>query len=107
MRWALFDEIIRMSWETLRLNKLRSFLTILGIVIGITSIVGITSLIRGFDQSFKDAIKSIGPDTIFVARWSIVSFTSGTSRQEMFKRPNLTTADAEAIQRNAGSIEVV
>jgi putative ABC transport system permease protein len=107
MRWALFSEIVSMSWDTLRANKLRSFLTILGIVIGITSIVGITSLLRGFDESFKDAIKTIGPDTIFVTKLSIVSLTSGTSRQELFKRPNITTADAEAIERNAPSIQVV
>ncbi len=107
MRWALFDEIIRMSWDTLRGNKLRSFLTILGIVIGITSIVGITSLLRGFDESFKDSIKTIGPDTIFVTKLSIVSLTSGANRVELLKRPNITTADAEAIERNAPSIEVV
>jgi putative ABC transport system permease protein len=107
MRWALFAEIVSMSWDTLRANKLRSFLTILGIVIGITSIVGITSLLRGFDESFKDAIKTIGPDTIFVTKVSIVSLTSGSSRQELFKRPNITIADAEAIERNAPSIEVV
>jgi putative ABC transport system permease protein len=107
MRWALFAEIVTMSWETLRSNKLRSALTILGVVIGITSIVGITSLLRGFDESFKDSIKTIGPDTIFVTKLSIVSLTSGANRQELLKRPNITTADAEAIERNAPSIEVV
>jgi putative ABC transport system permease protein len=107
MRWSLFDEIFRMSWDTLRANKLRSALTILGVVIGITSIVGITSLLRGFDESFKDAIKSIGPDTIFVSKWSIVSFTSGLSQKELLKRPNITVQDAEAIERNAPSIELV
>ena len=40
MRWSLFGEIFTMSWDTLRGNKLRSALTVLGIVIGITSIVG-------------------------------------------------------------------
>jgi ABC-type lipoprotein release transport system permease subunit len=54
-----------MSWDTIRSNKLRSSLTVLGIVIGITSIVGITSLLRGFEESFKDLIRQIGPDTIF------------------------------------------
>ena len=55
MRWSLFGEIVAMSWDTLRGNKLRSALTVLGIVIGITSIVGMTSLIRGFDESFRDS----------------------------------------------------
>src|SRR6476469_8320578 len=107
MRWSLFQEILTMSWDTLRGNKMRSFLTILGVVIGITSIVGITSLLRGFDESFKDSIKTIGPDTIFVTKLSIVSLTSGANRQELLKRPNITTSDAEAIERNAPSIEVV
>ncbi len=55
MRRQPLREILAMSWDTVRSNKLRSFLTVLGIVIGITSIVGMTALIRGFDQSFRDS----------------------------------------------------
>ena len=55
MRRSLFAEILAMSWDTLRANKLRSALTVLGIVIGVTSIVGITSLVRGFDESLRAA----------------------------------------------------
>ena len=43
----------------------------LGVVIGITSIVGMTALIRGFDQSLRDLIGAIGPNTIFVQRFGI------------------------------------
>ena len=50
MRWSLFAEIVTMSFDTVRSNKMRSFLTVLGIVIGITSIVGMTAMVRGFDQ---------------------------------------------------------
>jgi putative ABC transport system permease protein len=107
MRWSLFDEIVTMSWDTLRNNKMRSALTVLGVVIGITSIVGMTSLIRGFDESLRDTIKTIGPDTIFVAKFSAVSLSSGADFQEMMKRPNMRPEDAEAIERGAPSIEVV
>jgi len=107
MRSSLFGEILSMSWDTVRGNKMRSFLTVLGIVIGITSIVGMTALIRGFDQSFRDLIRGLGPNTIYVAKMSAVSFSSGKSFQELVKRPNITPADAEAIQRNAPSIEIV
>jgi putative ABC transport system permease protein len=106
MRWSLFDEILQMSWETLRANKLRSALTVLGIVIGITSIVGITSLVRGFDDSIKDLIRQIGPDTIVVQQFSFQSFGSGADFEELLRRPGLTPADAEAIEA-APSIEVV
>ena len=107
MRRSLFGEILAMSWDTVRGNKLRSFLTVLGIVIGITSIVGMTALIRGFDQSFQDLLKGIGPTTIYVAKMSGLSMSSGMSFQELAKRPNLTADDAEAIERNAPSIQVV
>jgi hypothetical protein len=53
----LFSEILAMSWDTIRGNKMRSSLTVLGIVIGITSIVGITSLLRGIRGIFQ------GPDS--------------------------------------------
>jgi len=107
MRWALFDEIVRMSWDTVRSNKMRSFLTVLGIVIGITSIVGMTSLIRGFDQSFRDLIKGLGADTIMVAKFSVVSASSGAKFQNLLNRPNITSADAEAIEQGAPSIDAV
>src|SRR5690348_11397370 len=107
MRWSLFSEIFVMSWDTVLGNKLRSALTVLGIVIGITSIVGMTSLIRGFTQSFHDLIGGIGPDTIFVSKFSIVSFASGAKFDELMKRPNVTPSDAAAIERGAADIEIV
>ena len=92
MRWSLFTEIVVMSWDTLRGNKMRSALTVLGIVIGITSIVGITSLVRGLDESFRDLIRQIGPDTIYVQKISFTNFGSGADFDELMKRPNVTPA---------------
>jgi putative ABC transport system permease protein len=107
MRWGLFNEILAMSWDTLRGNKLRSGLTVLGVVIGITSIVGMTSLIRGFDQSLRDSINSLGPDTITVAKFSGISMAAGADFQKLLMRPNMTPEDAEAIEREAPSIAMV
>ena len=58
-----------MSIQTLRTSKMRSALTVLGVVIGITSIVGMTSLIRGFDQSLRDSISQLGPNTLIVQKF--------------------------------------
>jgi len=106
MRWSLFGEIVTMSWETLRTNKMRSALTVLGIVIGITSIVGITSLVRGLDESFRDLIREIGPSTIYVQKFSGINAGSGADWDALLKRPNVTPGDAEAIEQ-APSIQVV
>jgi putative ABC transport system permease protein len=107
IRTALLGEVFSMALDTLRANKMRSALTVLGVVIGITSIVGMTSLVRGFDQSLRDSIRALGPDTIFVAKISGVSLSAGREFTELLKRPNLTPADAAAIERNAPSVQMV
>lgn len=107
MRWGLLREILTMSWDTVVGNKLRSFLTVLGIVIGITSIVGMTAMIRGFDQSMRDVLRGLGPNTIYVAKMSAVSFSAGRSFRDLLMRPNITADDAAAIERSAKTIEVV
>src|SRR4029078_11492358 len=79
MRTGLFTEIFAMAFDTLRTSKMRSALTVLGVVIGITSIVGMTSLIRGFDTSLRESISQLGPDTIIVQKWGALSFAAGKS----------------------------
>jgi putative ABC transport system permease protein len=107
MRTGLFSEIVVMSLDTLRGSKMRSALTVLGVVIGITSIVGMTSLIRGFDERLRDSIRELGPNTIFVAKFSGLSFAAGKSFLELVKRPNITIEDARAIARNCPSVALV
>jgi putative ABC transport system permease protein len=107
LRSGLLSEIVVMSFDTLRTSKMRSALTVLGVVIGITSIVGMTSLIRGFDQSFRDAITQLGPDTLIVQKWGALSFASGKSFLDVARRPNLTKEDAQAIERDCPSVAMV
>ena len=96
-----------MALGTLRANKMRSALTVLGVVIGVTSIVGMTSLIRGFDTSLRDSINALGPKTIFVQRFGGLSFSSGASFLQLMRRPVLTVDDGEAIRRLATSVAIV
>src|SRR5215203_4572563 len=107
LRSGLLGEIVTMSIDTLRTNKMRSALTVLGVVIGITSIVGMTSLIRGFDNSLRESISQLGPDTIMVQKWGALSFASGKSFLEVARRPNLTMEDARAIERECPSVQLV
>jgi putative ABC transport system permease protein len=104
---ALLLETADMALATLRANKMRSALTVLGVVIGVTSIVGMTSLIRGFDTSLRDSINQLGPKVIFVQRFGAVSLSSGARFLDMLRRPVLTVDDGEAIERLAPSIASV
>jgi putative ABC transport system permease protein len=108
LRAGLLREIVTMSLDTLRTNKMRSALTVLGVVIGITSIVGMTALLRGFDNSLRDAISELGPDTIMVQKWGALSLVgSGKSFLDVARRPNLSREDALAIERECPSVALV
>ena len=107
MRTGLLSEIVAMAFDTLRTSKMRSALTVLGVVIGITSIVGMTSLIRGFDNSLRESISQLGPDTIMIQKWGALSLASGKSFLEVARRPNLTMEDARAIERECPSVAIV
>ena len=107
IRAGLFREVVSIAFDTVRTNKTRSGLTVLGVVIGITSIVGMTAIIRGFDQSLRDMIRAIGPNTIFVQRFGVTSFASGAEIGELLKRPNLSLSDARALEEASTTLEYV
>jgi putative ABC transport system permease protein len=106
-RMGLLAEVLSMAVDTLRTNKLRSALTVLGVVIGVTSIVGMTSLIRGFGDQFEALINQLGANSVYVAKMSISSFASGKSFIEVLRRPNITEEDAKAIKASAPSVMMV
>jgi len=106
-QFALLGETAAMAFDTIRSNKMRSALTVLGVVIGVTSIVGMTSLIRGFDTSLRNSINSLGPNTIFVQKFGISSMSSSSSFMQLMRRPNLTADDMKAIERMSTTIGLV
>ena len=59
-------ENIHISFDTLRANKLRSGLTILGIVIGVTSVIAVASIIKGLNRFVQMKVEAFGPRTFFV-----------------------------------------
>jgi len=107
IRAGLLDEIVQMAFDTVRTNKLRSGLTVLGIVIGITALVGMTAVIKGFDESMRDMFRELGPKTLFVQKFGAVSFSAGKEFADLIKRPVLTVADARAIAREAATVDRV
>ena len=106
IRAALVWEVIVMAVDTVRTNKMRSALTVLGVVIGITSIVGMTALVRGFDQSLRELIEQGGPDIVYLQRLSISGIGPSFIR-ELLKRPDLTVSDARALEQQTTSLEYV
>jgi putative ABC transport system permease protein len=96
MRKSEFAEILQMASDTIRGNKLRSGLTVLGIVIGVAVVIGVSSIGRGLDDNVRDLVASIGSNIVFV--FHIEPFTLGDLTEEMRTRKELTFEDAEAIK---------
>ncbi len=61
-------ENFKVAWSTLQANRMRSALTILGIVIGVTSVISVAAIIEGLNKFISDKVESFGPNTYFMAR---------------------------------------
>ncbi len=92
------NEILNLALQTFKSHRMRSFLTTLGIIIGVTTVIAILSLIEGLNQSVAAQIRSIGSDLIFVSKISFVRM-GPPNFEEIAKRPDLTPDDALAIKQ--------
>lgn len=92
-----------MAFDTLRGNKLRSFLTIVGVVVGVITVMLISSIISGINVAIEKEVESFGTRSIFLYKNNI-GFGHGRRTQEERMRRPLTFDDAEAI-KGLASIE--
>lgn len=90
-------ENFKMAIDTLRSHKLRSFLTIFGVVVGVVTVMLISSAISGFDLAFRKEIESYGTRSIFLYKFDIGVRTSAPTREERMRKP-LTVEDSDAIK---------
>lgn len=93
-----FVENLKMALATLGANKLRSFLTIIGVVVGVITVMIISSVISGIGLAFEEQIKSFGTRSIFVYKRDIGISFGAPSREERM-RPDLTFDDAMALRQ--------
>src|ERR1017187_7934576 len=88
-------ESVKMALNTLRANKLRSGLTILGIVIGVTTVILISSVINGLNNRVTEWVNSLGSNVIWVFHMPIIGVRP-TAAQLMRKK--LTIEDVRALR---------
>src|ERR1051325_9728770 len=91
-----FKESTSMALATLRSNKLRAGLTILGVTVGVVTILAMVSIIQGLNKSFSEQIESLGSNAIWVTKFD-PSFGKPPGQEER-QRKELTIEDADAIR---------
>ncbi|MGB5138259.1 MAG: ABC transporter permease, partial [Candidatus Zixiibacteriota bacterium] len=91
-------ETLKLASSALWVNKLRTFLTLLGLVIGIASVIGIISLLEGMTTRINQLFEEQGTTTIFVTRFGII--TSEEEFLRAIKRKKLSLDDAKAIAKS-------
>jgi putative ABC transport system permease protein len=99
-------ETFKMAIDNLRANKFRSFLTVLGIVIGIMTVIGISSILTGLRSNMITMIEEYGTSNIYAFHLSTGIQMGGHDRSERTRKP-LTVEDAEAIRNYAPAVEGV
>jgi len=102
--WHSVRENLRLALDTLRMHKLRSFLTVLGVLLGTTTVILVASLIQGLDKQLEDVASSIGNRTITVYRLPALDFNP--TREERLRKP-LTYEDGEAVQLECPDVDEV
>jgi putative ABC transport system permease protein len=96
---------VRMALATVREHKTRSFLTVLGVIIGTGTVIAVSSIITGVDAAIANIVRSFGPETVFVYKFNI-GFRGRITREEILRKP-LTWEDAQAIRERCPSVEHV
>ncbi len=93
-----FFENFRMAFATLRNNKLRSFLTIIGVIIGVITVMLISSIISGISVAVEKQVESFGTNSIFLYKYNVGIQIGRRSREERMRKP-LTLEDSEELKK--------
>lgn len=95
----LNGELLRVAWRAINAHKLRSFLTLLGVIIGVMTVIAVVSVISGLNNYVATKLFSLSPDVYTIERFGII-----TSREEFLdalKRKRIQKSDVEAYRKLA------
>lgn len=106
MRIGIFKEITWMALDSLRSHKMRSFLTLLGIMIGVMTVIAMVSVVQGINRSVMSELESIGSDLIIINKLE-PGIQLGEPSEEIRQRKDFTFDDALAIEEECSLIDTV
>jgi putative ABC transport system permease protein len=102
-----FWEALSSALHSLRGNKLRSFLTLLGIIVAVTSIIAVVTVIQGLNSKVSELVTGRGADVFVLDRIGTSEAFSSQAMVEAMSRPELTAEDAEVLSRQGETLAYV
>ncbi len=99
-------DTVRMSLQSIRSNKLRSSLTLVGIVLGVASIIAVMTGISVIQGTMEKEMSVLGTQTFQVQKWP-AGFSTPEERRKAMRRPPMTLSDAQAIRDHVKSVDIV
>ena len=103
-----FLEALKLALAAILSHKLRSFLTLLGVIFGVATVIVVVSLIEGFNSYVDEKIANIGTNAFSVSKYSIEDFSSVEALNAARRRnKDVTIEDAHALTARGGSIQEV
>lgn len=94
----IYGETLRISFTSLAAHKLRTFLTVIGITIGVFSVIGVMTAVSALRGSIESGLSFLGANTFQFAKWPVVSI-GGSDWVKYQKRRNITIEQAQRYQR--------
>jgi putative ABC transport system permease protein len=101
-----YGENLKQAMDTLRTHKLRSALTVFGVVLGVSVIMLVAALITGFDQKIQENINQFGADTAFITKWDQGRHGGDPPLEERQRKP-LTAEDGAALKEMCPAVKDV
>src|SRR5215510_875110 len=106
LRSKLMAENVKMALDTIRTHKVRAFLTVLGVVIGVTAAIVTASILIGFENNVQASFSEFGVNNLWIFRFNFGFHVGRLSAEERMRKP-LIFDDAMAIKEDVQGVQEV
>ncbi|HNR74540.1 MAG TPA: ABC transporter permease, partial [Cyclobacteriaceae bacterium] len=96
----LIYESLGFAWRALKSNILRTVLSLLGVTIGIFSIIAVLTLVDSLEKNIRDSFNFLGSDVIYVGKWPFTGGNGPDWWKEYIMRPNVSYAEYKFLRAN-------
>lgn len=106
-RTAAIGEAFGLALSAINQYRFQSSLTLLGLIMGVATVIVVVALIQGLDNTVKDALSRLNPNTFVVGRMGFSDFGNPDFQELLKKRPPLTLDDAQALRTESTSVKLL